>query len=379
MSEPASETERETITTYELLERSARSALNLQREDGSFPPGRNGVYDEPETPVRTTSHWLTTLSRVYEITGNEKFGEAAKDAADYLLGEEARPYGYSFHSRNTGRKNKCDGLVGQAAPIRSLGISGRIMDRPVLVNQAKDVFLEHNFDNELGLWEAVEISGEQLSFDRTFNHQLFFASSALPLCKISNKVRNILTIFLEKLNKILKVSQNGRIHHYVNIPPGAAKRAITNTRHLKLLWHMLAMRYQFWTSNLRLKEIGYHAPILVALAQFKQKFSDHRVWTNKKIQSVFSYIETNEYKKQIETQTSGYGSMLPRIDHAIILDKCDLSGIKEIKTHVENEINEKYDPNQDMLSKNTNDPMFQSSKIYLLSELPNISINLNTV
>ena len=56
MSEPESETEGETITIHELLERSARTAPDLQREDGSFPPGQNGVYDEPETPVRTTSH-----------------------------------------------------------------------------------------------------------------------------------------------------------------------------------------------------------------------------------------------------------------------------------------------------------------------------------
>ena len=56
MSELESGAERETITVHELLERSARTAPDLQREDGSFPPGRNGVYDEPETPVRTTSH-----------------------------------------------------------------------------------------------------------------------------------------------------------------------------------------------------------------------------------------------------------------------------------------------------------------------------------
>ena len=90
----------ETITTYELLERSARAALDWQREDGSFPPGRNGVYDEPETPVRTTSKWLTTLSKVYEITGEQTYADAANDAADYLLSDEARPYGYTFHSRD---------------------------------------------------------------------------------------------------------------------------------------------------------------------------------------------------------------------------------------------------------------------------------------
>ena len=120
MSEPDSDTEGETITLHELLERSARAALKLQREDGSFPPGRNGIYDEPETPVRTTSHWLTTLSKVYEITGDEVFAEAANDAADYLLSDEARPYGYTFHSRSVEGKDKCGGVVSQAVPIHGL-------------------------------------------------------------------------------------------------------------------------------------------------------------------------------------------------------------------------------------------------------------------
>ena len=51
----------QTITLHEFLERSAESALELQREDGSFPPGRNFTYDEPETPVGTTARWATTL------------------------------------------------------------------------------------------------------------------------------------------------------------------------------------------------------------------------------------------------------------------------------------------------------------------------------
>ncbi len=54
MSEPDSDTEKETITTYEMLERSAQAALELQREDEMFLPDRDGVYDELETLVSDT-------------------------------------------------------------------------------------------------------------------------------------------------------------------------------------------------------------------------------------------------------------------------------------------------------------------------------------
>jgi hypothetical protein len=130
MSKWKSDTEGKTITTYQLLERSVRAALDLQRGNGSFPPGRNAVYDEPETPVRTTSHWLTTLSNVYETIGDEEFAYAAHDAADYLLSDEIQPHGYTFHSGSAEGKNKCDGLVGEAAPIRGLTEAGIILKRP---------------------------------------------------------------------------------------------------------------------------------------------------------------------------------------------------------------------------------------------------------
>ena len=63
--------------------------------------------------MRTTSHWLTTLSKVYEITGDEEFAGAAHDAANYLLSDEARPHGYTFHSRDVDGKDKCMGLLGK--------------------------------------------------------------------------------------------------------------------------------------------------------------------------------------------------------------------------------------------------------------------------
>ena len=185
----------ETITTYELLERSARSTLDWQREDGAFPPGRNGVYDEPETPVRTTSKWLTTLSKVYKITGDETFADAANEAANYLLSDEARPHGYTFHSRDAEGKDKCDGLVGQSSPIRSLAQAGSFLDRPELVETAASVFSIHPFEEQVGLWERIEITGENLSFDRTLNHQVFFAGAGSYIANKNSKFDRRIRLF----------------------------------------------------------------------------------------------------------------------------------------------------------------------------------------
>ena len=39
----------------DIILQSCEAALQLQSEDGSFPPGCNGPYHDPETPVRMDS------------------------------------------------------------------------------------------------------------------------------------------------------------------------------------------------------------------------------------------------------------------------------------------------------------------------------------
>lgn len=46
---------------HEILERSASVGLDLQRKNGSMPPGMNGPYGEEETPVSNTCHWVITF------------------------------------------------------------------------------------------------------------------------------------------------------------------------------------------------------------------------------------------------------------------------------------------------------------------------------
>ena len=312
MSEPASETERETITIHELLERSARAALDLQREDGSFPPGRNGVYDEPETPVRTTSHWLTTLSKVYEITGDEEFAEAANDAADYLLSEEARPHGYTFHSRNVEGKDKCDGLVGQAAPIRSLAIAGRALDRSDLYEEAKTVFLSHPFENRVNLWKRREITGKVLSFDRTLNHQILFASSAIELTNRNQKVTRQLARFLDGLQKNLITRSNGLIRHFVRPSLSDLFGSVINNPSCwdLLLNEMLFHLYTKSKSQLE-TEVGYHPVNMDGLAKLKLRFPNHPIWSDDSVILATEYIRNeNNIDNMLD---SPKGSNVPSI------------------------------------------------------------------
>jgi hypothetical protein len=45
-------------TLHDIIKSAAHYSLVVQREDGSFPPGHNGPYFNPEIPIRNTGRWL---------------------------------------------------------------------------------------------------------------------------------------------------------------------------------------------------------------------------------------------------------------------------------------------------------------------------------
>jgi hypothetical protein len=376
MSGPESDVEGKTITTYKLLERSARAALVLQREDGSFPPGRNGVYDEPEMPVRTTSHWLTTLSKVYEITGDEAFADAANDAADYLLSDEARPYGYTFHSRNAEGKNKCDGLVGQAAPIRGLARAGSALERPELLEAAADAFFLHPFDSDLGLWRRVEIDGTPLSFDRTLNHQLTFAASGANLSDHGIRIDRI-ERFLDRIADTMCLHSDGLIKHYVRPPPLDLLRTVFKLpTHWNLLLNEFVFHYYSRSSERRTKELGYHPTNLRSLARLKQSFPYHSVWDSSSVHDAVYFVDSDRYSGPEGVMDISYGSMTPGIHTAyalLVLDDRDPVKVCEWLTR---DIKHRFDFDQNLLVSNATDVNFQASTIYNLALLPKIDIKL---
>ena len=377
MSEPASEAEKETITTHELLERSARAALELQREDGSFPPGRNGVYDEPETPVRTTSHWLTTLSKAYEITGDEVFSEAANDAADYLLSDEARPYGYTFRSRKIDNKDKADGLIGQAAPLRALARADRILERPELYETATSVFLAHPFSDQVGLWEKVEIDGDPLSFDRTVNHQITFAAASTDLCRNTQEIEQRISSFLTGLKTNLQIRSDGIIRHYVR--PRIRDSFINLSegfRHWQLLLNEIAFCYYTLTEEHRRKEVGYHPINLYGLARLKQCFPDHDLWDDQVIDQAVDYVHSSEYLSIFNNPSQKYGSMLPGIQTAYALFIFSDQDVGELQKWIIKDIKDKFDSGSNLFTSNALDPHFQAATIYNLTTLPDINIQI---
>jgi len=360
----------ESITLNELLERSAASALKLQRKDGSFPSGRNYTYNEPETPVGTTSHWAVTLAEVYDITGEDKYKKAGEAAVDYLLNKESRPYGYTYHCRDAPRKDQCNGLIGQAYPIRALAHTGPILGRQDAIKIAQEVFMCHPFDEKIGLWEQVEIDGKKLSFDRTLNHQILFAAGSCKLASEYDIVADRITTFLDRLPSNMELHPNGIIKHYIRPSPICTiKTTFRELRHWPLLLNEAVIHYYSRNNERRKKEIGYQPVNLRGLAQLRVQFSEHDIWSDPRIQSSITYSSESMYNC-IE-----YGSIVPGIDLGWA-DYAFSRDMKKVKYNIKRELENSLNTDNYLLQSDNIEDMNKSAVISLLVGIPDIEMKL---
>lgn len=361
-------------TTHELLVRGASEVLDFQREDGSFPPGRGGGYGYEETPVRTTSHWLTILSRAYEITQKQKFEEAAIKAASYLLDDARRPHGYTFHARDVENKDRCDGLVGQAAPIRGLSYAAQMLQRPDLFELAETVHSLHPFDKSLGLWERVETDGSCLSFDRTLNHQIIFAASTLPLTNYSNRAAQTCLTFLDRLSKSIDLGTEGLPRHYVRPPISDVLTSVArNPRNWPLLWNELTIHYHARSDKHRQKEIGYYLVITSQLASLKRAWPTHDVWESQTIQNLLSFRETSTYNNLLVADTD-FGTAFPWIDHAITELAFGDPDLSDVGQWIGRSVEREFDPQSGLLTRTADDPHLRGTVIGYFAPLPDIEL-----
>ncbi|WP_336037523.1 hypothetical protein [Halobacterium yunchengense] len=364
-----------TVTLYDIIERSARDGLDLQRDDGSFPPGRNYTYDEPETPVRTTSHWLQILTKAYEISGDEEFEDAANSAIDYLLSDNVRPSGFTYHCRNVESKDKCNGLVGQAVPIRALTRASEVFERADAKETAEEVFRLHPFSEELGLWERVEINGRTLSFDRTLNHQIIFAAAASELAPDVKVVKDRVEAFLDNLSTNMRLHSNGLIKHYVRPPLTDVVRSISRAlrRRYDMLTNEIAFHYYSYSDERRKKERGYQTVNLNALSRLKPAFPNHEFWGCEKLSRSLGFVHNNEHDL-IEGVDTKHGNLLQGISIAKIRRRLEDIPIAEQRQRIVTDLRVDADSVSELFDIDGVDENTQAALVSALTDLPDVEI-----
>ena len=200
---------------HDLLVRAAASAIADQdAATGSLPAGHNGCWQQRETPVRNTSHWLIGFLAAHRISGEARFRNAAERALSYLCSSKARPGGASFWHREARPRDGCNGLIGQAWSLEALAEAADALGCDEAARLAERVFLSHGFDASAGLWSRLEVNGSDLGLDFTFNHQLWFAAAGALLAPHTDaEVGARVACFVDRLDAHLDLYESGRIRH----------------------------------------------------------------------------------------------------------------------------------------------------------------------
>lgn len=366
------------VTLYELILQSAAAVLPVQNcATGHMPPGHNGPYHDPETPVRNTSHWLITFLKAYDISGEERFLEAARQAAAYLCSSEARPMGATFWHRKNPEKDFCNGLIGQAWTIEALAVAAKSLGDEACQRLAEVVFLLHPFNERLGLWRRVAVDGSYLSLDMTFNHQLWFAAAgALLLPAEDERVEQRIVRFMHRLSKNLALYPSGLIRHPVTITSPTDGKVGRVKRFLPRL--MREGRSGVGQDEMYHKSIGYHAFNSYALALLKQQFPGHPFWQSEQMRTVLAYIGTDEFIKALQQNKYGYPYNPPGFEVAFALEVFTDNASKGQEKWLSEQFRRCYDFKSHMMSRGTEDPVTYAARLYEATRLPDLTVRIKS-
>jgi len=363
---------------HSILTTCAETGLKLLQDKEHMPAGHNGPYHDPETPVRNTSHWIITFIKCYQITGENKFLEAAEQCVSYLTRQEVRPYGYTFYLRNIGNKDACNGLIGQAWCIEALVAAGCQLKEPDLLDLAKSIFLSHPFNKKLAAWQVIDIDGSNKGYDLTLNHQIWFAASGAQIINSGIEcvqVRRQVTEFLDSLTENIHLYPSGLIYHNIYPRNSLIKLSIWGSENIKrrrIPMPILERLRPEMKMKLRKKAIGYHSFNLYGLGMLKQVFSEHQFWNSNKFNNTIKYGRSVLYKNQLNNNKYSYSFNCTGIEMAFVSHVfCD--DTEAAREWLSEQFERSFDTKNKSFTKDTEDPATMGARIYEATRLPNIS------
>lgn len=360
------------MTLYEIIVRSATKAITLQESNGAMPPGNNGSYGDPETPVRNTAHWAITFLKAYDITADQQFEVAAEKCLQYLLSEEARPMNATFWHRKNPKKDFSNGLVGQAWTIEALLQLGNHFDKKEAIDIAEEVFLLHPYDKKWGAWKRVNVDGSYREFDGTFNHQLWFAASGALLIAATNHddIRASVTHFMDKLSSNMMLYSEGLIQH---LAPFYLKPRTTVKSLRHIVWKLRNGNHEQY---MRMKSSGYHGFNMYALAMMKSCLPDHTFWDSEKFRNTMSYLKSGKFREEVAKSNYGYPYNPPGFEAAYVLQVFSDQD-QEIAGWVSEQLNRCFDFDSElMIGGDTHDSNTAAARLYEATRLEDCEVCL---
>lgn len=384
------------VQISDLVIQTANSGLNLQNADGSFPSGYNGPYGDNDTPVRNTSHWLITLLKAYEYSGDNKYKLSSEKALNYLCSSKARPHDVAFFHREGNRyrgQNQTNGLIGQAWTIEAFAMASEHFQKENIANIAADTFLAHPFNYEVGIWKQIDVDGTIQGYCTTFNQQLWFAVAGLLLLEYADvdkngklkKIENRTNIFFQNIHNLIHTSPKGLIIHPLFLPSPKIYNFIYNTDvqievcdkwiRTAIMKFKDVIRYRS-TSRLIRKSRPYHAFNLYAFAILYTIKPNLPFWETNKFQKIIDYSKNPVYFNHLEKSEFGFGYNPPGFELPFSWHIFDGEISEMSRSLIQKQLRHSYDFSESLMLKNTSDKATHAARFYELTRIPDISIEM---
>lgn len=281
----------------ELILSIAEQALHELNTHGFMLGGHNGPYYDPETPVRNTSHWITIYAYCFDVSQDARFSEAVKTCSTYLLSPEARPMDKTFFCRTNPKKDFSNGTIGQAWAIEGLVRAYQLLKDERLLDVAETVFLQHPFDDKCQLWQVVNVDGSYRDFDKTYNHQLWFAASGYLIHsqRPNDEIIRQCSGFMDTHNRYFKIYGNGLIKHGIEVARNRKDKVFNLLDKINLRLRKLRTG-----KSMQYKENGYHLFNVYAFAFIKSLGFNLSIFNTAKFKKALNYCYSEELKYWFE-------------------------------------------------------------------------------
>ena len=342
----------------QIIANEAENALSQQQKDGSFPSGHNGPYFDKETPVRNTAQWLFTFSSLFERDKDNKWEIAAMKAIDFLFSKRARPMDATFWCRKNPQKDFCNGLIGQAWVIEALTKASEVFNRRDCYDLAEKLFLRHPWDEKNKLWYKVNVDGSYAGYDKTFNHQLWFAAVAGFLNNTEEAIRRSKDFF-EHVAQDIDLYSNGVIFH--NTPLIKWRMSVNPLKTARCVNQFLnkeKVKRKLWH-----KSAGYHGFNLYAYSMYKHQMPEHSFWKSTKFEKMLSVINTESFISEQRGNQYSYPYNPTGIELAFTLETFKPEDKRLSKWWLQQQIYHTYD-GESIMTNNSKDKNTSKARIY---------------
>lgn len=283
----------------------------LQRFNG-VAPGCNGPWNSRVTPVRLSAHWLNLHAWAYKETTNPSYLDIVQQLADYIVSREARPYGYAFYNL-IDHHSPGNGLIGQAWVMEALFTASAVLKEPRYRQVAEELFWQHRFDEQLGLWHVLNLDGTVGEIHSTLNQQVWFAAMGAQLAseEAAARVRR----FLDNVDAHIHLLKGGLLGMHIRRPRSQAAiryLLLRSWRHyvrqnLRLIRARLSGRSSTSIFSYQSMSIGYHAFTLYGFAMLRQAIADHSLWGSVQLRRAIQWGYSSAHKRAVRQNPFAMG------------------------------------------------------------------------